>query len=110
MQNTRLNSLVDSVTRQLGAWFLNPWRRLSLLVMSLLFGFFLGTAISTTSGQTAEWDIIAAGILVVLTEVVSRIFYSRNRQAKPALWLEVLNLLKVGQTYSLFIEAFKLGS
>ncbi len=110
MQNTRLNSLFDSVTGQLGAWFLNPWRRLSLLVMSLLFGFFLGTAISTTSGQTAEWDIIAAGILVLLTEVVNRIFYSRNRQTKPALWLEALNLLKVGQTYSLFIEAFKLGS
>jgi len=110
VQNTRLNRLVDVVTGQLGGWFLNPWRRLSLLVISLLFGFFLGTAISTTAGQTAAWDVTAAGILVLLTEVVSRIFYRRNRQAKRALWLEVLNTLKIGLTYSLFIEAFKLGS
>lgn len=110
MQNTRINSLVDIVTGQLGALFLNPWRRLSLLVISLFFGFFLGTAVSTTAGQTAEWDIVSSGILVLLTEIIGRIFYSRDRQAKRPLWLEVLNTLKIGLTYSLFIEAFKLGS
>ena len=110
MQNTRLNSLVDVFTGQLGALFLNPWRRLSLLAISLFFGFFLGTAVSTTAGQTAEWDIVSSGLLVLLTEIISRIFYSRNRQARRPLWLEVLNTLKIGLTYSLFIEAFKLGS
>ncbi len=110
MQNTRLNNLVNAITGQMGGWFLNPWRRLSLLVISLLFGFFLGTAVSTTAGQTAAWDVTAAGILVLLTEIVSRIFYSRDRQAKRGIWLEALNTLKLGMTYSLFIEAFKLGS
>lgn len=110
MQNTRLNGLVDAIGGQLGRWFFNPWRRLSLLVISLLFGYFLGTAVSTTAGQSADWDIVAAGILVGLTEVVNRIYYSRNRQAGRAFWVEALNSLKIGLTYSLFIEAFKLGS
>lgn len=110
MQNTRLNSLVDAIGGRLGRWFLNPWRRLSLLVIGLLFGFFLGTAVSTTAGQAADWDIIAAGILVTLTELVNRIYYSRNPQARRPLWLEALNSLKIGLTYSLFLEAFKLGS
>ena len=110
MQNTRLNSLFNAIGGQLERWFFNPWRRLSLLVISLLFGFFLGTAVSTTAGQSADWDIIGAGILVALTEVVNRIYYSRNRQARQPLWLEALNTLKIGLTYSLFIEAFKLGS
>jgi Protein of unknown function (DUF565) len=110
MQNTRINNLFDTIARRLREWFLNPWRRLSLLMISFLFGFFLGTAISTIAGQRGTWDIVISGFLVVLTEVTSRIFYSKRFLAKRSLWLESLNLLKVGFTYSLFIEAFKLGS
>ena len=109
MQNTRLNNLFDALTRRLGQWLTNPWRRLSLIIISFLFGFFLGTAVSTTAGQKAELDIVIAGFLVTITEVISRIFYSR-RIAVNSIWLESVNILKVGFIYSLFIEAFKLGS
>ncbi len=110
MQNTRLNGIVDAIGGQLRRWLFNPWRRLSLLVISLLFGFFLGTAVSTTAGQSADWDITAAGILVALIEVIDRIYYRSSRQGKRPFWVEGLNALKIGLTYSLFIEAFKLGS
>ncbi|MBE9005247.1 DUF565 domain-containing protein [Fortiea sp. LEGE XX443] len=110
MQNTRINNLLDAIASSLGKLFLNPWRRLSLLIISFLFGFFLGTAISTIAGQSSELDIVVAGFLVLLTEVTSRLFYSQSFFAKRALWVESLNLLKVGFTYSLFVEAFKLGS
>ena len=118
MQNTRLNNLVDVILRQLGQWFSNPWRRVSVVLISLLLGVFLGTAIPTTSGQTAEWDVIGAGVLVLFTEVVSRFVYGRNRRqavaaeaaSRRSLFAEVLNSLKIGLTYSMFVEAFKLGS
>ena len=110
MQNTRLNKLFDAIARNTAQWFVNPWRRLSLLVISWLFGFFLGSAISTTAGQEAELDIVIAAVLVVITEVMSRIFYSRSFLARQALWVETLNYLKVGFIYSLYLEAFKLGS
>lgn len=110
MQNTRLTNLFDAIARRLGQWFLNPWRRISLLLISFLFGFFLGTAISTIAGQRGTIDIVIAGFLVFLTEVTSRIFYRRNFLARQALWVESLNLLKVGFIYSMFVEAFKLGS
>ena len=110
MQNTRINNLFDAIARSLGQWFFNPWRRFSLLALSFFFGFFLGSAVATTAGQTAEWDIVTAGILVVVTEVGNRIFYSRTDKQRRSLWVESLHLLKVGLTYSLFLEAFKLGS
>jgi hypothetical protein len=110
MQNTRLNNLLDVLARRLGEWFFNPWRRLSLVVISLLFGFFLGSAISTTAGQTAAWDVVVAAILVMLTEIASRIFYNRRSSGKRSLWVDSLNSLKIGLVYSLFLEAFKLGS
>ena len=49
MQNTRLNNLVNVVLAQLGQWFANPWRRFSLVLISLLLGLFLGSAIPTTA-------------------------------------------------------------
>ncbi|MBG1261330.1 DUF565 domain-containing protein [Nostoc commune] len=110
MQNTRLNNLFDAIATRLGQWFLNPWRRLSLLIISFLFGFFLGNAVSTTAGQEGVLDIVVAAFLVLLTEVTSRIFYSPRFLARRSLLVDSLNLLKVGFIYSLFLEAFKLGS
>ncbi|WP_414550367.1 DUF565 domain-containing protein [Anabaena sp. CCY 0017] len=110
MQNTRLTNLVDSIASRLGQWFLNPWRRLSLLLISFFFGFFLGTAISTIAGQRGVLDIAIAGFLVVLTEMTSRIFYNSAFLSKRSLLVESLNVLKVGFIYSMFVESFKLGS
>ncbi|WP_026082595.1 DUF565 domain-containing protein [Mastigocladopsis repens] len=110
MQNTRLNNLFNAIALRLRLWFFNPWRRFSVLVISFLLGFFLGNAVSTTAGQTAEWDVVVAATLVALTEVGNRIFYGRSIRERQALWVESLNILKIGLTYSLFLEAFKLGS
>lgn len=118
MQNTRLNNLFTLIWIRLGRWFANPWRHISLILISLLLGVFLGTAIPTTAGQAADWDVVAAGVLLMFTEVVSRIVYSRNpivslpRDGITAgkLLAEMINALKIGLTYSMFVEAFKIGS
>lgn len=117
MQRTRLNTLVNITGDRLELLFSNPWRRISLSLISILLGFFMGSAIVTTAGQTAVWDIPAAAILFAFTELVSKLVYAR-RNAQPgkslpvrrSLYLEVLNLFKIGLIYSLFLEAFKLGS
>ncbi|MEA5581564.1 DUF565 domain-containing protein [Nodularia harveyana UHCC-0300] len=110
MQNTRLTNLFEAIASRLGQWFLNPWRRLSLLLINFFFGFFLGTAISTIAGQRGVSDILIAAVLVIVTEVTSRIFYSGYLFSKRTLLVESLNILKVGFIYSMFVEAFKLGS
>lgn len=108
MQNTRLNGLIEAGLNRIQQWLSNPWRRTSLLIISLLFGFFLGTAISTVAGQEARLDISVAAILVVITEAVSWFVYGGNQY--KFLLGQILNSLKIGLTYSLFVEAFKLGS
>jgi hypothetical protein len=116
MQQTRLNTLVDVVAAKLGRLFSNPWRRISLILINLLLGIFVGSAVSTTAGQNADWDVLVAAILVFFTEVISWFFYGRIRRRnnegtqERSLWLEVLNVFKIGLIYSLYLEAFKLGS
>ena len=116
MQNTRLNNLVNVILGRLGKWLGNPWRRFSLILISLVLGVFLGTAIPTTTGQAASWDAIAAAILISVTEAISRLVYGRSIQQlqtspfRLSLLAETINALKIGLSYSLFLEAFKLGS
>lgn len=115
MQRTRLSTLTDAAIDRLESTFSNPWRRVSLIAIGLLFGFFFGSAIATTAGQAANWDIVAAGLVLLFTEVASRWIYSRRQQQqgggnRPSLWIALLNAFKIGVTYSLYLEAFKLGS
>lgn len=114
MQNTRLNRLTDDAITRLTGWLQNPWRRISLVILGLLFGNFLATALATSAGQEAELDILAAAFLVILTEAISWFVYRRSdRQAgnkARSLFAETLNATKIGLSYGLVLEAFKLGS
>lgn len=110
MQNTRLSTIVDTTAGQLNQFFRNPWRRTSLLIIGLLLGFFLGSAISTSAGQKAELDIVEAFLILLGTEAVSRFTYGGSLRFRRMLIAEFLNALKLGLIYSLFLEAFKLGS
>jgi len=109
MQRTRLNTLVEVRGQQLTQFFTNPWRRTSLTLLGFLFGFFVGSAVSSTAGQTAQWDIVCAALVLLFTELTCRWIYQR-RAPGQSLGVDVINTFRIGITYSLFLEAFKLGS
>jgi len=137
MQRTRLNTLVDQAILQFRQWVFNPWRRIAVLVISLLFGNFFATAISATAGQAAKLDVTISAILVIVVEVISWLYYrgkskrtARQKQSvtvtenadivpttvdlgplrSRSTLIEALNAFKLGMIYGLFVEAFKLGS
>lgn len=115
MQNTRLSTLIEQFSGRFIVFLRNPWRRLSLLIISLLGGNFLATVLSTVAGQNADLDILASLILVLTAEIISWLVYGGDRRRTPAenqraLLLEMLNGTKLGLTYGMFVEAFKLGS
>ncbi|NJL88102.1 MAG: DUF565 domain-containing protein [Leptolyngbyaceae cyanobacterium SM1_1_3] len=119
MQNTRLSMLFGGTLNRFLLWVGNPWRRLSLEIISLLFGNFFAVAVSATAGQTADLDVIISALLMGFVELVSRLYYrrstSRDRADSPrgsahSVFGSLVNAFKVGLTYGLFVEAFKLGS
>ncbi len=115
MQNTRLNTAIDRLVRQFTQWVQNPWRRTSLLIISLLAGNFLASAIATTTGQWANLDITVSLVMVAIVELISRLKYSNMGKPDPILrqrplWIAILDSLKLGLMYGLFLEGFKLGS
>jgi hypothetical protein len=123
MQNTRLNTLVEGSLQRLTQWLRNPWRRISMLIISLLFGNFLASAVSTIAGQRAEPDILGAAIVVGVAEIISWMTYANSPRllgasqsanqpgsSQRSLLVEALNGLKLGLLYGLFVQAFTLGS
>ncbi|MFP4134336.1 MAG: DUF565 domain-containing protein [Halothece sp.] len=108
MQNTRLNLLLASFSNQTRQFFANPWRRISLLFISLLLGSFMAISISSVAGQRGNVDIVVAAIMLIFTEVVSWIYYRRNRNNSG--FIDFLNVFKVGLTYGFYLQAFILGS
>lgn len=116
MQNTRLNRLFDETLARSTRWLRNPWRRLSCLIIGLLFGNFLALVLSTTSGQTAELDVQVAILMVVGVEGINWLVYRRRSlpadSATPRVYwfIEILNTTKMGFLYGMFVQAQILGS
>ena len=121
MQNTRLNTLINRVGNQAAQWSKNPWRRLSLIIIGLLFGNFLASAIATTTGQRTNLDVFVSLMLLTIVESISWLTYgTRFGQRQPVennliigqrpFWVAFLNSIKLGLIYGLFVEALKLGS
>jgi len=125
MQNTRLTLITRNTGTRLQEFLSNPWRRLSAIAIAALLGIFLGSAIPTTTGQRANLDVPAAALMLLFIELANLPIYRRrpdsrrtdNRppDATPAntrrpVWLDLLLSVKLGLTFGLFVEAFKLGS
>ncbi|GBO54323.1 hypothetical protein APA_2271 [Pseudanabaena sp. lw0831] len=117
MQNTRLSTIISVSVGRISQWSRNPWRRTSFILISLLLGFFLASVISTVSGAKSEQDVVTAAVVVLIVELTNRYVYGAKRVtsvdgslAPRLLTTEILNSIKLGLVYGLFLEAFKLGS
>lgn len=96
--------LVPEISRN---YFRSPSRRALFGGISLLGGFYVAQTISLSFGALGVNDVIAAVLCVLITEYATRFYYSRPKVTFP---LALLNNFKMGFTYGLFIDAFKLAS
>ena len=103
-QSTRLQRSFGGLVQQLETWAANPWRRLSVLSIAALFGFLVGSAITSVAGVLGQMDPVGALIVVLGTEATVRL---RN-VGSSTLLQQVLNVSRIGLLYGLFLEAFKL--
>nr|YP_009296230.1 hypothetical protein Sebd_078 [Sebdenia flabellata]AOM65165.1 hypothetical protein Sebd_078 [Sebdenia flabellata] len=81
---------------------------LNIKLISLFLGFFISTVLSTIPAQTGDWGILAGSIIVTSNEILSKFIYTKNN--KEILIISIINSIKIGVIYGLFVDAFKLGS
>ncbi|CAM9003601.1 unnamed protein product [Rhodiola kirilowii] len=78
-------------------------------VLFFLVGFYCATAFATVIGQTGDWDILSAGLAVVVVEGIGALMY---RPSFPLLdriknMVTMFNYWKAGLTLGLFLDSFK---
>ena len=110
MQNTRLNTIVDTLLSRLQQWLQNPWRRTSVQLLAVLFGFVIAQFIASIAGQNANLDVTMAAIFLGISEAYSWLVYRSKGKWTKSLLATSLNWLKIGFLYCMFLEAFKLAS
>mmetsp|Transcript_1327 Transcript_1327/g.2900 ORF Transcript_1327/g.2900 Transcript_1327/m.2900 type:complete len:147 (+) Transcript_1327:39-479(+) len=78
---------------------------LSLGVFFLFFGFFSATSAITIIGSVADWDPLAAAVLLCWIELFTKLFYSSEKLTN---FLKLLNSFKIGIILGMFVDAFKI--
>ena len=83
-------------------------RYIHIKLICLLLGFFTATVLSTMPAQTGDSGIVASSIIITFNEILSRKIY--NQESHNLIFWNIINYIKIGIIYGLFVDAFKLGS
>ncbi|XP_057963005.1 ycf20-like protein [Malania oleifera] len=110
---TRLGRLVSSGARQLLGKLNSAGKNFPTKIFLVLLGFYTANALATILGQTGDWDVLVAGVVVAAIEGIGMLMY-RKPPPVPTRRLQsfvgMVNYWKAGVCLGLFVDAFKLGS
>ena len=109
MQKTRYRKLLNSLSVGFIPLFSVSWTKRSILLLSLLSGYyFTNSLISFLLDKSINTIFLAIAILLIMElSIRSLLFVKRS---KISLILIAVNNFRIGSTYALILEAFKLGS
>ncbi|XP_002977125.2 ycf20-like protein [Selaginella moellendorffii] len=109
--STRLGQLLEARRIDLLERFREIRRNLPLKVFLLLLGFYSANALATVLGQTGDWDMLVAAIIVAVIEGIGFLMYKMPPVTEKLRFLvRMLNYWKAGLSFGLFVDAFKVGS
>ena len=89
--------------------FTGSWRSKSLGILSLLFGYYLASTLTSYLLVVLEHRFSIVFLLLLFIEIAVRL---RNRliDFESKFVLTIIDNFRIGITYSIVLEAFKLGS
>ena len=109
MQKTNFRKFVNSLTGIINSIISDTWSHRSILLLSLLLGFY-GTNSLLSFLLDKSINTIFLAIFIVLIMELSIRFTLITNFSKLSIIIMSINNLRIGSTYALILEAFKLGS
>lgn len=108
---TRLSGVLRVLQMQLLVKFNEGRKKLPLKVFFVLLGYYSANALATILGQTGDWDVLVAGIVVAIIELIGSLMYGKHSITERFKFVvTMVNYWKAGFTLGLFVDAFKVGS
>lgn len=110
---TRLGRIVSAGGRDFLQKLNSARKNFPLKIFLLLFGFYTANALATILGQTGDWDVLVAGVVVAAIEGIGMLMYKKLPSMSKGRFqslVVMINYWKAGVCLGLFVDAFKLGS
>ena len=106
MQKTKFRKLIDRLSSPIKLIISDSWSKRSIMVLSLLFGFYITNSFLSFLLDKSINTIILAILLILIIELLIR----SSLIYKFSTIIMSINNFRIGSTYALILEAFKLGS
>ena len=106
MQKTKLKEFIDSFILIINPIISDTWSKRSILLLSLLFGFYFTNSMISFLLDKSVNTILLAIIILLIMELAIR-SYLISKLTIPVM---IINNIRIGSTYALILEAYKLGS
>tara|TARA_B100000579_G_scaffold119090_1_gene95802 strand:- start:2774 stop:3103 length:330 start_codon:yes stop_codon:yes gene_type:complete len=109
MQKTKFKEFLNSFIIIINPIISDSWSKRSILLISLLAGFYFTNSFISFLLDKSVNTIYLAIIIVLIMEIIIR-FSVLSKIPKFSLIILTLNNFRIGSSYALILEAFKLGS
>ncbi len=109
MQKTKFRKLINLIFTYLNPLISDSWSKRSVVLLSLLFGYyFTNSILSYLLDKSVNTIILAIFILIIMELFIRSSLLSKY--GKLSVIIISINNFRIGSTYALLLEAFKLGS
>jgi len=108
MQKTKFSKINDQFNKLLFGFISSSWKSKSINLISVLTGYFLFANFVTKFISEGQNELIMVPVIILIIELIIRIKPSAGSNLYN-LW-SIVDKVRIGATYAVILEAFKLGS
>ena len=108
MQKTKFSRINEQLNILLFGFLSSSWKSKSINLISVLTGYFLFANFVTKFISEGRNELIMVPIIILIIELIIR-FRPSKSSSLFKLW-SIVDKVRIGATYAVILEAFKLGS
>ena len=108
MQKTKFSRINDQFNNLLFGFLSSSWKSKSINLISVLTGYFLFANFVTKFISEGRNELIMVPVIILIIEIIIRSRPAPNSNLYN-LWA-IIDKVRIGATYAIILEAFKLGS
>ena len=108
MQKTKFSIINNQFNELLFGFLRSSWKSKSINIISVLVGYFLFANFITKFISEGKNELLMVPIIILIIEIIIRLKPS-SKSRLFNLWI-IVDKIRIGATYAVILEAFKLGS
>ena len=108
MQKTKFSKINDQFYKLLFGFLSSSWKSKSINIIAVLTGYFLFANFATKFISEGRNELIMVPVIILIFELIIRI-RPPSSSSLFDLW-SIIDKARIGATYAVILEAFKLGS